>query len=107
SQSRKMQSGGEQGTQYLVHRLKRGAAMKVIELERARPTLDELMGFAKDELVVLRRPDGSVFALSQVDDFDVETELLKNNPEFMMFLRQLSQEKAATSLLDLRKELGL
>jgi hypothetical protein len=81
--------------------------MKVIELERAQPTLDEVIGLAKDELVVLRRPDGSVFALSQVDDFDVEVELLKNNPEFMMFLRQFSQEKAAISLLDLRKELGL
>jgi hypothetical protein len=81
--------------------------MKVIELERAHPTLDEVISLAKDELVVLRGPDGSVFALSQVDDFDVEVELLKNNPEFMMFMRQLAQEKAAISLLDLRKELGL
>ncbi len=81
--------------------------MKVIELERVHPTLDEVIGLAKAELVVLRRPDGSVFALSQVDDFDVEVELLKNNPEFMTFLSQLAQEKAAISLLDLRKELGL
>jgi hypothetical protein len=27
-----------------------------------------------------------------VDDFDVEVELLKNHPDFMAFLRQLSQE---------------
>lgn len=81
--------------------------MKVIELERAHPTLDEVMGLAKDELVVLRQPDGSVFALSQVDDFDVEVELLKNNPEFMAFLKQLGQERGAISLQDLRKELGL
>ena len=81
--------------------------MKVIELEHAHPTLDEVIGLAKDELVVLRRPDGSVFALSQVDDFDVEVELLKNNPEFMMFLKHLSQENPAISLTDLRKELGL
>ena len=81
--------------------------MKVIELERAHPTLDEVMGLAKEGLVVLRRPDGSVFALSQVDDFDVEAELLKKNPEFMTFLRQLSQEEAAISLADLRKELGV
>ena len=81
--------------------------MKVIELKHAHPTLDELIGLAKDELVVLRRPDGSVFALSQVHDFDVEVELLKNNAEFMRLLRKLSQEKAAISLQDLRKELDL
>jgi hypothetical protein len=81
--------------------------MKVIELERSHPTLDELIGLAKDELVVLRGPDGSVFALSQVDDFEVEVELLKNNPEFMAFLQQLSEEKATVSLQDFRKELDL
>ncbi len=72
--------------------------MKVIKLEQAHPTLDEVMRLAQDELVVLRKPDGSVFALSQVDDFDVEVELLKNNAEFMAFLKQLGQEKGAISL---------
>jgi len=62
---------------------------------------------AKDELIVLRKPDGSVFAMSHVDDFDVEVELLGNNPEFMAFLKKLSQEEATISLQDLRKELGL
>jgi hypothetical protein len=81
--------------------------VKVIELAHTHPTLDEVIGLAKGELVVLRRPDGSVFALSQVDDFDVEVELLKNNPEFMAFLKQSSQEPATISLRDLRKELAL
>ena len=81
--------------------------MKIIDLGHAHPTLDEVMGLAQTELVVLRKPDGSVFALSHVDDFDVEVELLKNNPEFMAFLQQLSQEEATISLQDLRKELGL
>jgi uncharacterized protein with von Willebrand factor type A (vWA) domain len=81
--------------------------MKIIELDHAHPTVDELIRLAKSELVVLRRPDGSVFALSQVDDFDVEVELLKKNREFLKFLKQLSKEKAVISLEDLRKELGL
>ena len=80
--------------------------MKVIELQKGQPTLDELMGLAKDELVVLRRQDGSVFALSHVDDFAVEVELLKNNAEFMRFLKQLSKEGGAISLQDLRSELA-
>ena len=81
--------------------------MKVIELKQAHPTLDEVIGLAEEELVVLRKPDGAVFALSSVDDFDVEVELLKNNLEFMAFLRQLSQEETTISLQDLRKELAL
>ncbi len=80
--------------------------MKVIELEQIQPTLEEVIGLAKDELVVLRRSDGSVYVLSQVDDFEVEVELLKKNPEFMAFLKQLSQEQATISLQDLRKELA-
>jgi hypothetical protein len=81
--------------------------MKVIELEQAQPTLDEVMGLAKEELVVLRKPDGSVYAISQVDDFDLEVELLKNNPEFMALLRQWSQDKPVISLKELRDELAL
>jgi hypothetical protein len=81
--------------------------VKVIELADSQPTLDEVMGLAKDELVVIRKPDGSVFAVSQVDDFDVEVELLRSNPEFLAFLKQLSQEEASISIEDLRKELDL
>jgi len=81
--------------------------MKVIELAGKEPTLGEVVDLAKDELVVLRRPDGSLFAVAPVDDFDVEVELLKNNAEFMAFLKQLSQEEATISLQDLRRELDL
>lgn len=79
--------------------------MKIIELQQTQPTLNEVIGLAEQELIVLRRPDGSVFALSQVDDFDLEVESLKSNPEFMALLRQWSQEKPAISLEDLRSEL--
>ena len=79
--------------------------MKVIELDHSH-SLDEVVDLAQEELVVLRKSDGSVFALSHVDDFAVEVELLKNNTEFMALLRQLSQEKATISLEDLRQQLG-
>jgi len=81
--------------------------MKVIDIEKPRPSVDELIGMAKDELVVLRRSDGAVLALSRVDDFAVEVELLRNNPEFMACVRQLSEEPGTVSLQDLRKDLGL
>ena len=80
--------------------------MKVIELGQTHASLDEVVDQAQDELVVLRKADGSVFALSHVDEFAVEVELLKHNPEFMALLRQLSKEPAAISLEDLRQELA-
>ena len=81
--------------------------MKIVELVNGHPSLDEILALAKRELVVLRKPDGSVFAVSEVDEFDVEVELLKNNPEFMSFLRQRSEENSAVSREELRQELGL
>jgi hypothetical protein len=81
--------------------------MTVIELAETHPTLDEVIGLAKDGVVVLRKPDGSAFALAQLEDFEVEVELLRNNPDFLSFLRQLSREDASISLEDLRKELVL
>jgi len=81
--------------------------MTVIDLAETHPTLDEVIGLARDGVVVLRKPDGSAFALAQLDDFAVEVELLRNNPDFLSFLRQLSREDASVPLEDLRKELAL
>ena len=39
------------------------------------------------------------------DDFEAEVESLRNNPEFMAFLAQLSQEETVVSLEALRREL--
>ncbi len=81
--------------------------MKVIDPVNGSHSLDEVIDLAKQELVVLRRPDGSAFALSEVCDFDVEVELLKNTAEFMSFLHQRSEEKATISHEELRQELAL
>ena len=35
----------------------------VIELAETQPTLDEVIGLARDGVVVLRKPDGSAFAV--------------------------------------------
>jgi hypothetical protein len=81
--------------------------MTVINLAESHPTFEEVMGLAKEEVVVLRRPDGSAFAVSQLGDFEVEVELLRNSPDFMSFLRQRSREDTTISLQDLRGELAL
>ncbi|MGI0490966.1 hypothetical protein ACN4EG_04070 [Alkalinema pantanalense CENA528] len=81
--------------------------MRIVELQNQQFTLDEVITLAKGEAIVLRNSDGILFALAPIDDFDVEVELLKKNPEFMTFLKELSQEQATISLKSLRGELGL
>jgi len=81
--------------------------MKVIEVGQAPPTLDEVFVLAREGVVVLRQPDGSMFAMAQVDDFDIEAEQLKSNAEFMAYLKHLSQEDATIPIDELRKELGV
>jgi hypothetical protein len=81
--------------------------VKIIDLLTNQITLNDAIGFARDELVMLRNPDGSVFILSQFDDFDAEVAALRRNPEFKTFLTRLSQEEPSISLEDLRKELAL
>jgi hypothetical protein len=80
--------------------------MKVIEVDKTNPSLTDVIGAAENELIVLRRDDGSLFALTHVDEFAVEVELLKNNAEFMAYLKERSQESGVISLEDLRHELA-
>lgn len=80
--------------------------MKVIEIAQVHPTLDEVMGLAEEGIVVLRKPNGAMFALVPLDDFELEVEQLKHNADFMAYLRGLSEEKVSISLDELRKELA-
>jgi hypothetical protein len=81
--------------------------MTVINLAESQPTLDDVIGMAREGVVVLRKPDGTAFALAALDDFEVEVEMLRNSPDFLSFLRRLSSERATISLDDLRQELAL
>ncbi len=80
--------------------------MRVIELDTKMLPMLEAMEMASREMVILRLAD-MAFVLARVDDFEAEVELLRNNQEFMAYLRELSQAKSTISLKDLRKKLGL
>ena len=80
--------------------------MKITELEQESPTLDEVIDWAVEETVVLRKR-GILFALAPINDFESEVKSLRNNPAFLEFLAELSQEETVISLEDLRKELAV
>jgi hypothetical protein len=81
--------------------------MTVIDLGEAQPSLDDVVRLVKDGAAVLRKPDGTAFAIAQLDDFEVEVELLRNSPDFLSVLRECSREEATIPLDDLRRDLAL
>ena len=69
----------------------------------ARALLDIVQESAVQESS-LKESDKVAQTMTDLENFEI---LLKNNPEFMVFLSQLSQEEATISLEDLKKELNL
>lgn len=78
-----------------------------IELAKSKLTVVELIELAEKETLILKKPDGTEFVLSAVDDFAAEVEALRQNEEFMEFLAQRSRSTKRLSLKDARKKLGI
>jgi hypothetical protein len=81
--------------------------MKILEIEQLHLSLVELMELAEQEVIILRKTDGTEFVLSAVDDFAAEVEALRCNQEFMKFLDQRSRSTKRLSLEETRKQLGI
>ena len=60
--------------------------MKTIDTTDRGPTLEELLRLAAEENLVLRMPDGKEFVLAEMDDFDREIALVRQQPELTAFL---------------------
>lgn len=67
--------------------------MKAIELPGSQATVEQLLEWASEENVLIRR-NGEVFILVMVDDFEAEVESLRHNDEFIAFLDARAAEPA-------------
>lgn len=81
--------------------------MRLIRLEQEHPGPDQIMSMAGQETLLLHRSGGDMFVFSKTDESDAEAALLKNNREFMEFLKKLSREEPVITLSELRKELDV
>ena len=81
--------------------------MTTIKISSQQRALKALLKRASQEDVILRGPDGREFILAELDDFDREIELTRQNKEFMRLLDERGKEKATISAAELRKSLGL
>lgn len=66
--------------------------MKTIELRNIRPTLKQLLKWARDENVLIIGENGEEFIMAAIDDFAMEVESLRHNDEFIEFLDERARE---------------
>ena len=81
--------------------------MKTVLITKRSKSIYDLLKQAMKQNVILRSEDGKEFILAEVDDFDREIELARQNKNLMKYLDERGKEKATIPLEDLEKELGL
>jgi hypothetical protein len=81
--------------------------MKTVDLTTQLATLEEVLSLADQENVVLRTKEGREYVVAELDDFDRELELVRQNEELMELLARRSKDEPTFSLDEVRRELGL
>lgn len=81
--------------------------MKRVVVSSAGPDVAELLRLAREENVILCTESGEEFILAELDDFDRELALVRQQPELMALLRARAQEPPAAGLRAVRGRLGL
>jgi hypothetical protein len=81
--------------------------MTTVELTNMAPVLQDLLTQASEKNLLLRTPDGRMFLLAALDDFDEEIERTRQNQALMDLLDEHSQETERYTIEDIRAELDL
>jgi uncharacterized membrane protein len=81
--------------------------MKTVDLTTQLATLEEVLSLADQDNVVLRAKEGREYVVAELDDFDRELELVRQNEELMELLARRSKDEPTFSLEEVRRELGL
>jgi len=81
--------------------------MKTIDLACDTPSLPALLDLASEENVILRTEDGREYVLAEIDDFDREVALVRQNQELMEFLDKRSEPEQTYTIEEARKILEI
>lgn len=81
--------------------------MKVIDVSLDSVSLATLLTEARHQNLILRTSDGVEFILAEVNDFDREIELTRQNQEFMAFLDERGKQTKTVSAAEARARLEL
>jgi len=81
--------------------------MKTIAIARPDPSITALLKEARGENLILQLPDGSEFVLAEVDAFDREVKLTRENQPLMDLLTQRRKQTRRVSLTEAKARLGI
>jgi hypothetical protein len=81
--------------------------MKTIAISRRAKTVNALLKRARRENVILRSPDGDEFILAEIEDFNREIELTRQNKALMKLLEARARQSETISLEEAKARLGI
>ncbi len=82
--------------------------MRTIKVSKRARTVNALLQRARRENVILRSAVGDEFILAEIDDFNREIELTRQNKPLMRLLESRAKQKNTTlSLVEAKLRLGL
>jgi hypothetical protein len=81
--------------------------MRTIELATGAPSLPELLNLASEDNVILRTADGKEYLLAEVDEFEREVALVRQNQELMELLDHRSRPSKTYTIEEAREILGI
>jgi hypothetical protein len=81
--------------------------MRTITVSRRARGVNALLKRARRENVILRSPEGEEFILAEIDDFNREIELTRQNRALIKFLEARARQTETVSFEEARTLLGL
>jgi len=81
--------------------------MRTITVSKRAKNLVTLLKQAQQENLILQSPDGKEYVLAEIDDFDREIALTRQNKEFMAFLDRRARQTTTIPLEEVKRQLGI
>ena len=81
--------------------------MRTVNISTKAKTISLLLKKAQRGGLILRSPEGHEFILAEVDDFNREIELTRQNKALMKFLDTRGKQTATIKSSEMKKQLGL
>jgi len=81
--------------------------MKTVNVSAREKTVNTLLREAQKEGLILRSPDGHEFILAEIDDFNREIELTRQNQELMKLLDERGKQTKTIKAAGVKRQLGL
>ena len=81
--------------------------MKTVNISTKAKTINSLLKKAQRGGLILRSPEGQEFILAEIDDFNREIELTRQNKALMKLLDSRGKQTKTIKTAELKKQIGL